>query len=335
VKAYPQRLAEYATAKAKWDADERQWNADNAKNAAYMAQMAKFNDDFAAAVKEGRQHPGKPKPPTPEPVRPDPPDGGPYSGFMVGNLYNAMIYPLFNYTMKGVLWYQGESNDRWPQQYGVMFPILIKDWRQHWGEGDFPFLFVQLPSIYAPAKNPVQNDPWPPMREAQARALALPNTGMATTVDIGDPWDVHGKDKKDIGERLALIARREVYGEKSVVDYGPVFESMKIDGAKVTIKYKGLGSGLVLGVPPWTPTHVIPPVSTELKGFAIAGSDQKWFWARAEIKGDRVVVWSADVPKPVAVRYDWADNPPGNLYNKEKLPATPFRTDDWPIPERK
>jgi sialate O-acetylesterase len=248
---------------------------------------------------------------------------------MVGNLYNAMIAPLMPYAIKGVIWYQGESNCNNSKQYRVLFPIMITDWREKWGQGNFPFLFVQLPNINKPATEPVQGeDRWPGVREAQAKAMSVPNTGMATIIDVGDPDEVHGKDKIDVGVRLSLVARHLVYGE-DIVYTGPTYDSMKVEGNKVLITFKNTGGGLAIGTPPWTPSGKIPPVASELKGFAIAGADKKWVWAQARINGDQVVVSSDQAPNPAAVRYGWADNPPCNLYNKEKLPAAPFRTDDW------
>ena len=248
---------------------------------------------------------------------------------MVGNYYNAMIAPLMPYAIKGAIWYQGESNSGNSKQYRTLFPLLINDWRERWGQGNFPFLFVQLPNIKKPATQPVQEtDLWPGLREAQALTLSVPNTGMATIIDVGDPYDVHGKDKFHVGTRLALVARHVVYGE-NIVYSGPTYGSMKVAGNKIEITFKNTGTGLEIGTAPWTPSGKIPPVAKELKGFAIAGEDKNWFGADARIAGNSVIVESPQVPHPVAVRYGLADNPPCNLYNKEKLPAAPFRTDNW------
>ena len=331
LKTYPQRMIDYPEAKKSYDEKLRQWNSANDANPEYTAEMAAWQTALNKARKEGAEHPAKVIPPILAPIAPDPPDGGPYSTFMVGNLYNSMIAPLTSFSIKGVLWYQGEANDRNAKQYQVLFPILISDWRDKWGQGDFPFLFVQLPNLGAPATEPVRaEDRWAKLREAQSKALALRNTGMVATIDIGDPWDVHGRDKSDIGIRLSLLARHTIYREK-VVPSGPSYRSMKINGRKVEVRFANHGRGLMIGVPPWTPTGKIPPVSTELHGFAIAGGDRKWFWANAAIHGNRVTVWSDKVTAPAAVRYGWADNPPCNLYNREGLPAPPFRTDDWPL----
>jgi len=326
---YPHKLAEYLPLKKKYDTEAtRYWNeVENAPE--FTARKKVWEEERKAALAQGKIPPPRPEASQPSPRAPDAPDGGPYSSFMVGNLYNAMIAPLIPYAIKGVIWYQGESNCKNSKQYRVLFPIMIGDWREKWGQGAFPFLFVQLPNINKPATEPVQDeDRWPGIREAQAMATTLPNTGMATIIDVGDPDEVHGKDKIDVGGRLSLVARHVVYGE-NIVYTGPTYDSMKLEGDKVSIRFKNTGGGLVVGVPPWTPSGKIPPVAGELKGFAIAGSDKKWFWAQARISGEQVVVSSDQVHHPVAVRYGWADNPPCNLYNTEKLPATPFRTDDW------
>jgi sialate O-acetylesterase len=326
---YPQKLAEYLPVKEKYDAEmTRYW--DEVENAPeFVARKKVWEEECKTAREQGKTAPPRPEPSQARPTAPEPPDGGPYSSFMVGNLYNAMIAPLMSYAIKGVIWYQGESNCNNSKQYRVLFPIMITDWREKWGQGNFPFLFVQLPNINKPATEPVQGeDRWPGVRDAQAKAMSVPNTGMATIIDVGDPDEVHGKDKIDVGVRLSLVARHLVYGE-DIVYTGPTYDSMKVEGNKVLITFKNTGGGLAIGTPPWTPSGKIPPVASELKGFAIAGADKKWVWAQARINGDQVVVSSDQAPNPVAVRYGWADNPPCNLYNKEKLPAAPFRTDDW------
>jgi sialate O-acetylesterase len=304
------------------------WN--NVENAPeFVAKKKLWEEQRKVALGQGKLPPPRPEPSQPGPTAPDAPDGGPYSSFMVGNLYNAMIAPLMPFAIKGVIWYQGESNCNNSRQYRTLFPILIADWREKWGQGNFPFLFVQLPNINKPATGPVQDtDQWPGIREAQAMATTLPDTGMATIIDVGDPYEVHGRDKIDVGVRLSLVARHLVYGE-DIVYAGPSYDAMALEGNKIRISFKHTGSGLMIGAPPWTPSGIIPPVAGELKGFAIAGSNKKWVWAQARINGDQVIVSSDQVVHPVAVRYGWADNPPCNLYNREKLPAAPFRTDDW------
>ena len=256
-------------------------------------------------------------------------DFGPYSSFMVGHLYHAMIAPLRPFAIKGIAWYQGESNEANAKQYRALLPILIADWRAQWGQGELPFLIVQLPNIRPPATAAVQNDDkWPWIREAQAKALALPKTAMAVTIDIGDPNEVHGKDKMDVGIRLALAARRLAYGE-TIVASGPVFRGMQVEGSVAWLDFDSRGGGLVIGAAPWVPAGPLPTPGKELTGFALAGADKVWHPAKARLEKDRVALSSDRVPRPVAVRYGWADNPPCNLYNSEKLPAAPFRSDDW------
>ena len=230
-------------------------------------------------------------------------------------LYNAMLAPLIPYAIKGAIWYQGESNAGRAYQYRELFPAMIKCWRDDWGRGDFAFLFVQLANYMAASPEPVSSD-WAELREAQLMTLSLPNTGMAVVVDIGEANDIHPRNKQDVGRRLALWALVKNYGQKLVYS-GPIYKSMKIDGSKIILHFEHVGGGLVAAGGP-------------LKGFAVAGADRKFVWADAKIDGDSVVVSSEKVANPVAVRYAWANNPVCNLYNKETLPASPFRTDDWP-----
>ncbi len=304
------------------------WNAEFEKPLREAEAKWKIEADRAKA--EGRNSPPKPRPPKPRPVAPQPPDGG-FSA--PANLFNAFIAPLMPYAINGVIWYQGESNgDNLPEavEYATLFPRLITDWREKWAEGDFPFLYVQLANFKPAPKTPSEGN-WAWVREAQLKTLSLPKTGMASAVDVGNPDDIHPASKIDIGRRLALAARSVAYGE-NIVHSGPIYEAMKVEGNRIRLTFTQLGGGLEIGVPPWTPDGKKPLPSTELKGFGIAGADQKFVWATARIEGNSVVVSSPEVPSPVAVRYGWADNPGGNLYNKEGLPASPFRTDDWPAP---
>jgi sialate O-acetylesterase len=233
-------------------------------------------------------------------------------------LYNAMIAPLLNYCIKGVIWYQGESNAGRPIEYRTLFPALIHDWRNTWKIGDFPFLFVQLPNFMESKNHPSESN-WALLREAQLKTLSVPNTAMAVAIDIGEWNDVHPLNKKDVGKRLALAALKVAYNE-NVVYSGPIYKSVKIDGKKIEFTFTNVGSGL------------IAKGSGELKGFAIAGADRQFVWAQAKIDGDIILVWSDQIKHPVAVRYAWADNPEGaNLYNMEGLPASPFRTDELKI----
>ena len=231
-------------------------------------------------------------------------------------LYNAMISPLLNYSMKGVIWYQGEANAKKPIEYRDLLPALIRDWRYKWNEGNFPFLFVQLPN-YMETKNQPSESDWALIREAQLKTLSLSNTGMAVTIDIGEWNDIHPLNKKDVGKRLALAAQRVAYHDTTIVSSGPLYRSMKIHGNKIIITFTNIGSGL------------IAKDGKELKCFAIAGKDKKFIWAQARIEHNNIVVWNDKIKNPQAVRYAWADNPQGaNLYNKEGLPASPFRTDE-------
>jgi len=231
-------------------------------------------------------------------------------------LYNAMINPFTRYPIKGAIWYQGESNAGNPSDYRQLMATLIGDWRNRWGQADMPFLFVQLANFMEPRDQPTDSH-WARLREQQLLTLNVPNTGMAVAIDIGEWNDVHPLNKKEVGRRLALQARKIAYSETSLVASGPIFDSMKIRGKKIILSFKETGSGL------------ISSDGRPLRHFAIAGEDKKFVWARAKVQGDKAVVWSPDIRKPVAVRYAWADNPEGaNLVNKEGLPASPFRTDE-------
>ena len=200
-----------------------------------------------------------------------------------------------------------------------LLPAMIKDWRQHWGQGDFPFLIVQLANHYPEAAQPGESE-WAELRASQAAALALPNTGIATAIDIGEANDIHPKNKLDVGIRLGLAARKIAYGE-DLVHSGPVFQSMRYEGDKIRIAFTSIGSGLIS-----------KNKYGFLRGFAIAATDKKFHWAIAYLEGNAVVVFSPDVKQPVAIRYAWSDNPGQlDLYNAEGLPALPFRTDDWPL----
>ena len=231
-------------------------------------------------------------------------------------LYNGMLAPLLNEKIKGIIWYQGESNTRAPHEYRQLFPAMIRNWRQKFDQGDIPFLFVQLANFMEPKADPSESN-WAELRDAQRRALSVPNTAMAVAIDIGEWNDIHPLNKKDVGERLALGAQRLAYGEEGIVYSGPLYQSMNIDGNRIVLSFSNTGSGLMA------------KGDGNLKYFAIAGKDKKFLWANAEIKGDQVVVWNDAVRDPVAVRYGWADNPDGaNLYIKEGLPASPFTTED-------
>lgn len=231
-------------------------------------------------------------------------------------LYNGMIAPLVRLPIKGAIWYQGESNASRAAQYGQAFPAMINDWRKQWGQPGLPFLFVQLANYKERQPEPV-DDAWAELRDAQLQTLQLPKTGMAVIIDIGEADNIHPKNKQDVGKRLALAARHVAYGEDLVYS-GPAFESWQAEGNKARVRFTQVGGGLVAQ-------------GGALKGFAVAGEDRKFHWADANIEGDSVLVASPEVSQPLAVRYGWGTNPEVNLYNAEGLPASPFRTDDWPL----
>ncbi len=230
-------------------------------------------------------------------------------------LFNGMIAPIVNYSIKGVLWYQGEGSLGNPSAYEKLLPALITDWRNKWKDEHLPFLFVQLPNFgdvqYLPSESG-----WAILREGQLKTLSVPNTGMAVAIDLGEWNDIHPDNKKDVGIRLALSAQKTAYGEKDIVYSGPLYKDSKIEGNKIIVTFTNTGGGLITND------------GEELNHFAIAGADKKFIWGSAKIDGDKVLVWNDKISSPVYVRYAWADNPDGaNLYNKEGLPASPFRTD--------
>jgi len=256
-----------------------------------------------------------------------------------GSLFNGMLRPIIPYAIRGALWYQGEANAKSAYEYRASLPLLISDWRKHWGQERLPFYFVQLPQYRDKSKNPGDKSTWAELREAQLMTLPVPDTGMAVMIDTGESKDIHPLSKDIVGERLARIALANVY-DQPIAYMGPLYESMKVEGNKIRISFKHLEGGLVAKEVPAdydvnrTQGKKAPLVrnspDSELEGFAICGADQKWVWADAKIQPDNtVLVWSDKVPAPVAVRYAWADNPTGNLYNKAGLPASPFRTDDF------
>jgi sialate O-acetylesterase len=251
------------------------------------------------------------------PMPPPPPMAG--NGNTPTSLFNAMIAPLIPYGIRGAIWYQGESNADRGEEYRTLFPAMIADWRKRWGLGDFPFYFVQLANYDRASDGPEPGEcPWAELREAQLMTLALPNTGMAVAIDIGDPVDIHPINKQDVGLRLALNALAKDYGQKDRVYSGPLYRGMKAEGGAIRLHFDHVDGGLVAKGGP-------------LKAFAIAGADRKFVWAEAAIEGDTVVVRSPRVSAPRAVRYGWANDPDCHLYNAAGLPASPFRTDAWPV----
>lgn len=252
----------------------------------------------------------------PAPRRPSAPRGGDDFG-SPGCLYNGMIAPLLPYTIRGAIWYQGESNASNARLYRKLFPTMISSWRQRWNVGEFPFLFVQLANFNAgktPTGQPEESN-WAELREAQTMTLGLKNTGMALAIDIGEATDIHPKNKQEVGRRLSLIAQATVY-YRDVEFSGPLFTSAQEEDGKLRLSFRH-AEGLKAAD------------GGKLKGFAIAGEDRKFVWADAEIQGDHIVLQSPNVAKPVAVRYGWANNPECNLVNASGLPASPFRSDDW------
>jgi len=266
-----------------------------------LAQWRLESDKSEADGAPVPQPPTVPKDPRANPWRP-------------ASLYNAMLMPLTLYSIRGVIWYQGEANADRPAQYRKLFPSMIHDWRQAWGEGDFPFLFVQLANwgVHSLKWR------WPELREAQLMALSLPKTGMAVTVDIGDASTVHPKNKQEVGHRLALAAQGIAYG-RDVIYSGPSYESMAVEEGKIRLHFQHVYGGLV--------TKSLANVI--VSGFEIAGEDRRFVAANAKIDGDSVVVSSEKVAHPVAVRYAWGMNPQPSIYNRAGLPASPFRTDNW------
>lgn len=273
-----------------------------AKLAAYPQNEPVLRKEYEAAVEKAKQEGTRP------PNPPSPPKDPAASQYSPTVLHDAMLAPIQPYGIRGVIWYQGEANSGRGRQYRTLFPATIADWRKAWGEGDFPFLFVQL----APFKT---NSP--ELREAQfMTSRSVPNTAMVVTTDVGDAEDIHPTRKGPVGSRLALAARAIAYGEKLEFS-GPAFRSATFSKDHATVQFDHIGDGLMAK-------------DGSLKGFMIAGADKQFVPAQAEIQGDTVVVSSESVTEPVAVRYGWATVPDVNLFNREGLPASPFRTDDWP-----
>ncbi|QTN32062.1 sialate O-acetylesterase [Akkermansiaceae bacterium] len=289
---YPAKLAEHETRLA-------EWNETKAK--VQKEKLKAWNEAVAKAKEAGQPAPRRPRPPRP-PKAPVPPEGQPTDPAV---LFNGMIAPLVPYGIKGVLWYQGESNSGRAKEYLTLFPAMIADWRTRWKQGDFPFLYVQVA-------------PWggmpPEIREAQFLSLGkVKNTAMTVTTDFGDADDIHPKQKEPVGQRLAIAARALAYGE--AIEYsGPLYDSMKVEIGKIILSFQHVGGGLMAKDGP-------------LKGFTIAGKDKEFVPARAEIEGSTIVVSADGVADPQAVRYGWANVPDVNLFNREGLPASPFRTD--------
>ncbi len=256
-------------------------------------------------------------PPPGQTVKADDPSKPAWDSWTPTGLFNGMIAPIARYSIAGAIWYQGESNASRAYQYRKLFPAMIRCWREAWGQGDFPFLWVQLANFMKRQPEP-GDSAWAELREAQTMTLSLPKTGQAIAIDIGEADDIHPRNKQDVGIRLCLLAQNIHYGDRDVVASGPTYKSMSVNGSKVTLTFTNVGGGLMSkdGLP--------------LSGFAVAGPDRKFHRAQARISRSTVIVSSDAVENPVAVRYGWADNPAVSLYNAAGLPAGPFRTDNWP-----
>jgi len=326
--AYPQLEPDYEKAQTAYIAAQKDYEV-KVQDAVTAFQTA------AKAYAEAKKAGATSLPPDPglrpvlpvAPKAPPTPDGGPHQPAV---LFNAMLAPVIPYAIKGVIWYQGESNTREKSlEYGLLFPRLIADWREKWGQGDFPFLYVQISHFpYA------GDDTSALIRDAQLHALSIPNTAMAVTIDIPCDDAGHPHDKEDPAKRLALAARHVAYGEDLVYS-GPLYQSMKVEGNAIRISFTQLGGGLIIGKTPYQPptfgpkTPIVPLPTDKLVGFTIAGADKKFVPADAKIDGNTVLVSAAQVSDPAAVRFAWGDVVQCNLYNKENLPASPFRTDAW------
>ena len=255
--------------------------------------------NLSQAIDEGWEIPGN--------------DLGPHHAFQPGHMWQTAVEPFTQLPIRGVIWYQGESNAFFGREYRDLFRTLIEDWRAAWGAPALPFLFVQLPGYRVP--NP---ETWAELREAQAMALALPHTEMAVAIDLGQPRDIHPLNKREVGRRLALCALATVYGQDQLVYSGPRFDRVEQQDDRLVVHWTHVGAGLVIGD------------GKELRGFEIATEDGPFVAATARIDGDTVVLQADGVTAPVHVRYAWTDFPDGNLRNYDRLPASPFRTDDRP-----
>ncbi len=300
--------------------------AKQAAQKAYLEQLPAKLTELESWIAETRKNLASGVPVGVAPVIPAMPDGG------ASGMYNAMIHPFVKFPIKGALWYQGESNGNEGETYFQKMGALIGGWRQQWGQGDFPFYFVQLANFQAVSEDPAGGNGWAAHRAAQLKSLTIPNTGMAVIIDtvpLAEANDIHPRNKYDVGVRLARWALANDYGEKSLEASGPLFKALKIENGTVRLAFAHTGSGLMVGKKTGREPAVEDPTA-KLKQFAIAGTDKKWFWADAVIVGQTVTVSSPEVKEPVAVRYAYQMNPDGaNLYNREGLPASPFRSDDW------
>jgi sialate O-acetylesterase len=272
------------------------------RQAAYEKDLAAWTTEAEAAKAAGKPHLRRKPAPPPGPAHPSTPAG----------LYHGMIHPLLPVALRGALWYQGESNAGRAAEYQALFPALITHWRAHFGQGDFPFYWVQLANYKAGPPNDLS---WPLLREAQGRALALPATGQAVAIDIGDPDDIHPRNKQEVGRRLALLAMVRTYGFTGD-DSGPVFAGATRERSALRVRFEHAWTGLIARDKP-------------LQSFEVAGDDRVFYPATAAIEGDTLLVRAPEVRAPVAVRYAWRSAPEANLTNGAGLPAAPFRSDTW------
>lgn len=287
------------------------WDAERPRvKAEYDQRMQEWTEAAQKAKAEGAPPPRKPA--LPDALR---------EARIAATLYDRMIAPFIPFPIRGVVWYQGESNEARAQQYELLLPTMIKAWRDRWGQGDFPFGIVQLPN-YRDARSEPVDEAWSFLREAQRRtAVSVPHSGLVVTIDIGEAHDIHPKNKREVGKRMARWALVAGYHQKMTAT-GPMFRQAKRRGSKLELKFDAVGKGLRIRD------------GDKLDDFAVAGPDQRWRWANAEIRGrDRVIVWSAEVPLPQVVRYAFNSNPRHpNLTNDTGIPASPFRSDNWPGP---
>ena len=291
-----------------WEQREADLMADEAK-AKYEVALAAWKEKVAAAKAAGKQAPRAPG--SPESVL--------AGNQRPGNIFAGVVHPTLGYGMKGVIWYQGESNAGRAWEYARLFPYMIEQWRAEWGQGDFPFYWVQLADYMAETDQP-GDSPWAELRESQTKTMSLPNTGEAVIIDLGEANDIHPKNKYDVAARLVRWALAKDYGLENIEPQSPMYREIKITDNKATLTFDHVGGGLR--------TVDI----NDVQGFAICGEYQKWVWADAKITGgDTIEVWSDAVAAPVAVRYAWANNHVCNVYSKLGLPLTPFRTDDFPM----
>ncbi|MDY5953904.1 MAG: sialate O-acetylesterase [Kiritimatiellia bacterium] len=291
---------------------------------AYVQQMEQWRSEVAAALKDGKA-----------PEQTEAPRLNRLDTLRLGSTYNRMVHPFTRLPIKGVIWYQGCANAKEGESYLPLYRALVNGWRQAWGR-DLPFYAVQLAAFWNNWRkvDAVEGgDGFTLVREAQRKGLSIPNTGLAVAIDLGEPWEIHPREKYHVGERLALWALRNEYG-KDVIPSGPIYRDFEVKGAEVWISFDYAECGLMTGVKRVTDVAdpVEAPKGTVLKGFAIAGADRKWHHATARIEGSRVVVSAPEVSRPAAVRYAFRGAPECNLYNRAGLPASPFRTDDWPCP---